>query len=153
MSMKLLSAKAVRRDEVVGRTTGELWLDMDAAPDILEEAWRRFREEGSYRNLEGRIRKKTGEIITILFSAERIMFKGNPCAVVVVVDITDRRQAEQALQESQELYRTLFEVEPEAVALVDRESGQFLAANAAVSTLYGYTQEELLSMKVFDIST
>ena len=80
------------------------------------------------------------------------MFKGSPCAIVGIVDITDRRQAEQALQESQELYRTLFEVEPEAVALVDRESGQFLAANAAVSTLYGYTHEELLSMTVFDIS-
>jgi PAS domain S-box-containing protein len=141
-----------RRDEIVGRTSDELWRDMDAAPEILEEAWRRTREEGSYRNLEGRIRRKSGEIATILFSAERIIFKGSPCVIVGIVDITDRRQAEQALQESQELYRTLFEVEPEAVALVDRESGQFLAANAAVSTLYGYTHEELLSMKVFDIS-
>jgi PAS domain S-box-containing protein len=73
---------------------------MDAAPEILEEAWRRILEEGSYRNLEGRIRKKSGEIATILFSAERIMFKGSPCAIVGIVDITDRRQAEQALQES-----------------------------------------------------
>ena len=80
------------------------------------------------------------------------MFKGSPCIIVGIVDITDRRQAEQALQESQELYRPLFEVEPEAVALVDRESGQFLTANAAVSTLYGYTHEELLSMTAFDIS-
>jgi PAS domain S-box-containing protein len=147
-----LRQSGYRRDEVVGRNTDELWLDMNAAPDILEEAWRRIREEGSYRNLEGRVRRKSGEAATILFSAERIMFKGKPCAMTGFVDITDRRQAEEALQESQELYRTLFEVEPEAVALVDRESGQILAANAAVSTLYGYTHEELLSMKAFDIS-
>lgn len=140
-----------RRDEVVGRTD-EVWLAMDADPHVLEEGWRRLREEGGYCNLEMRYSKKSGEIATVLISAERITLKGNLCAITAGIDITDRRQAEQALQESQELYRTLFEVEPEAVALVDRESGQFLAANSAVSTLYGYTHEELLSMKAFDIS-
>ena len=140
-----------RRDEIVGRTD-EVWLAIDVDPHVIEEAWRRVREEGGYRNLECQIRKKSGEIATFLNSAERITLKGNLCSILAAIDITDRRQAEQALQESQELYRTLFEVEPEAVALVDRESGQILAANAAVSTLYGYTHEELLSMKVFDIS-
>src|SRR5262249_40916649 len=134
------------------RTTDELWLDMDGTLDLLEEGRRRLREEGSVRNMEVRLRKKSGEIVTVLCSAERIMFRGSPCAITGIVDITDRRQAEQALQESQELYRRMFEAEPEAVALMDRESGQFLAANAPVSTLYGYTHEELLSMKVFDIS-
>src|SRR5262249_13641714 len=135
-----------RRDEVVGRTD-EVWLAMDADPHVLEESWRRVREEGSVRNLEIRVRKKSGEIATVLYSAERIMLKGNVCSILGAVDITDRRQAEQALQDSQELYRTLFEVGPEAVALVDRESSQILAANSAASTLYGYAHEELLSMK------
>src|SRR5215469_7261670 len=49
-----------RRDEFVGRTTDDLWLDMDAAPELLEEAWRLTREEGGYRNLEGRFRRKSG---------------------------------------------------------------------------------------------
>ena len=138
-----------RRDEAVGRTSDEFWF---GDPHGLEEGRRRLREEGSYRNLEVRIRKKSGEIATVLLSAERITLKGKVCAIAAAVDITDLRQAEQVLQESQELYRRLFEVGHEAIVLVDRESGQILAANSAMSTLYGYAHEELLSMKVFDIS-
>ena len=143
-----------RQDEVVGRTTDEIWRASapDYGPHILEEFRRRVREEGSLHNLEVRLRKKSGEIRTVLCSAERIMLKGKVCAIVGAADITDRRQAEQALQESQESYRRLFEVGPEAVALVDRESGQFLTANANVSTLYGYAHEELLSMNAIDLS-
>jgi PAS domain S-box-containing protein len=80
------------------------------------------------------------------------MLNGSLCVIGGTVDITDRRQVEQALQDSQELYRRLFEVGPEAVILVDRESRQILATNAAFSTLYGYSHEELLSMNIFDIS-
>jgi PAS domain S-box-containing protein len=138
-----------RRDETIRRNTHELWL---GDPHILEEGRRRLWEEGNIHNMEVRLRKNSGEMITLLLSAERITLNGSPCAIVGIVDITDRRQVEQALQESQELYRRLFEVEPEAVSLVDRESGQILAANSAFSTLYGYAHEELLSMKVFDIS-
>ena len=128
-----------RRDEVVGRTIDELWRasDPDDNPYILEESRRRVLEEGSFHNLEVRMRKKSGEIRTVFCSAERITLKGKVCAIAAAVDITDRRQAEQALQESQESYRRLFEVGPDAVALVDRESGQILTANANFSTLYG----------------
>ena len=89
-----------RRDEIVGRTTDELWHVFHGDAHVLEEARRRFREEGSYQNLEVRLRKKSGEIGTLLLSAERIMFKGKVCAITAAVNITDRRQAEQALQES-----------------------------------------------------
>jgi PAS domain S-box-containing protein len=100
------------------------------------------------------LKSLTGRSISVicLTSAERITLNGNLCAIAGAVDITDRRQAEQALQDSEELYRRLFEVEPDALVLADRESGQILAANAAASTLYGYDREELLSMNGFDLS-
>ena len=59
---------------------------------------------------------------------------------------------DQALQESEELYHRLFEVESDAIVLVDRESGSLLAANAAATALYGYSREELLSLNRIDLS-
>jgi PAS domain S-box-containing protein len=68
------------------------------------------------------------------------------------VDITENRRAERALQESEELYRRLFELESDAILLVDRESGILMAANAAATRLYGYGREELLCMNRIDLS-
>jgi PAS domain S-box-containing protein len=80
------------------------------------------------------------------------MLDGHLCSIAGALDITDRRQAERAIQESDDLYRRLFEMEPDGLLLVDRESGRILAANSAAATLYGYDHEELLSMNGFDLS-
>ena len=54
-----------------------------------------------------------------------------------------RRAAEQALRESEEKYRLLFDNERDALALLDLESRRFLDANAAFFALLGYDREEL----------
>lgn len=67
-------------------------------------------------------------------------------------DITERKRAEEALRESEERYRRLFELESDAIVLVDNESSQILEANAAAAALYGYSREEWLRMKNTDVS-
>ncbi len=58
----------------------------------------------------------------------------------------------QALRESEERYRQLFELESDAIVLVDNETGQVLEANAAATTLYGYSRDEWLRMNHTDVS-
>jgi PAS domain S-box-containing protein len=60
--------------------------------------------------------------------------------------------AVRALRESEERYRTLFELESDAIVLVDSETGQVLEVNAAATTLYGYTRNEWLRMNRAEIS-
>ncbi len=139
-----------RRDEVIGRTTTEFGMYYD--PRDLEESRRRILKEGRYRNLEIRFRKKNGEVMVGLVSAESIEINGTLCAIAVALDVTEQRRAEQALRESEELYRRLFEVESDALVMVDRQSGQLLAANAAATRLYGYSREEFLSLNRIDLS-
>ncbi|NTV29601.1 MAG: PAS domain S-box protein [Candidatus Omnitrophica bacterium] len=67
-------------------------------------------------------------------------------------DVTGRVQMERLLRESEERYRRLFEAESDAIFLVDCESGFFLDANPAAQKLYGYSREELLSLRASDIS-
>jgi PAS domain S-box-containing protein len=73
--------------------------------------------------------------------------------VGVVIDVTDdRTAADRVLRESEEKYRILFEMEPDAIFLIDNEAGQILEVNGVASTLYGYTREELLAKRNVDLS-
>lgn len=67
-------------------------------------------------------------------------------------DITERKLAEARLRESEEKYRQLFELESDAIFLIDNENGSILEVNAAASTLYGFSRDELLHMRNVDLS-
>ena len=139
-----------RRDEIIGRSSTELGLYADA--QVLPEHRKRLLAEGGYRNLEVRFRKKNEEIIVGLISAEQIELDGSLCAIATALDVTESIRVHRELKESEELYHRLFELESDAIVLVDRESGNLLAANAAATLLYGYSREELLSLNRIDLS-
>ncbi len=67
-------------------------------------------------------------------------------------DVTEQKRAEAALRESEERYRGLFEIESDAILMLDCASGRFLDVNTAASNLYGYTRDEFLGLRVGDIS-
>jgi PAS domain S-box-containing protein len=64
----------------------------------------------------------------------------------------DRKKAQKALRESEEKYRKLFEMESDALVLIDIENRNMLDANASFIKLYGYTKEEMLCMEITDFS-
>ncbi len=68
-------------------------------------------------------------------------------------EISERKQAEKTLIESEEKYRQLFENESDAVMIFDAETHRFEDANRAALDLYGYSKKEFLSLNAEDIST
>jgi len=67
-------------------------------------------------------------------------------AIAGVTDITYSSQAEQALQESEERYRALFEKAPDAMFLVDPETCRVIDTNSAAAAMLGRSTEEIIGM-------
>jgi PAS domain S-box-containing protein len=72
--------------------------------------------------------------------------------VAAITNITGLKRAEDALRESEATFRAMFEVSSVGKIEVEPESGRFLRANAAMCEFVGYTEAELLSRTVFDIT-
>lgn len=69
----------------------------------------------------------------------------------VTRDITERRRAEQLLQESEDRHRKLFDNNPHPTWVFDRETLRFLAVNGAAVRKYGYSSDEFLKMTIKEI--
>ncbi len=77
---------------------------------------------------------------------------GTPIELCIICrDITDRKQAEKALQESEERFRKIFEEGPLGMAIIGSDC-RFIKANATLCQMFGYTEEEFTKLKVFDLT-
>ncbi len=95
--------------------------------------------------------KADGSRFEMEVTPARMTFQGKTATQAILRDITDRRRAEQALRESEERYRLLFENNPQPMWVFDNETLAFLAVNEAACQHYGYTRKEFLAMTIRDI--
>jgi PAS domain S-box-containing protein len=68
-------------------------------------------------------------------------------------ELVARKHAQLVLKESEERYRQLFELESDALFLIDEDSDQILEINAAAEKLYGFYREDFLGMKREDLNS
>lgn len=73
-------------------------------------------------------------------------------AIQSIRDVSDRKQAQEALRQSEEKYRQLFETVPDATLLFDADTNAFTDVNESANRLYGYTREEFLELTLADIT-
>jgi PAS domain S-box-containing protein len=90
------------------------------------------------------VRKGDGERIWIQSTGNPISWKGQPAVLSFYTDVTDRKQAELALRESQEKYKMLAESSLTGVFI--HQNGKYVFANKKFAEMHGYRTQELLGM-------
>ncbi|MBV8351444.1 MAG: GAF domain-containing protein [Verrucomicrobia bacterium] len=107
------------RDKVVGRDSRELniWPNLDDRAKFLED----LRRQGSLRDVECRLRSRRGTIHTLLQSAEIIDINREPHMLVVGLDITERKQAEEELLRTLAKEKELGQLRSEFISIVSHE--------------------------------
>ncbi len=91
---------------------------------------------------------KDGRMRTQLWANFRLPDGSN---IATGIDITEQKEAELALQESEERFRAIFEQSDVAIFLVDPETGGILLANPAFFALLDYTAADLKSLTHCDV--
>jgi len=88
-----------------------------------------------------------GEIRWAEITATRITWSGNPASLSFIVDITERRRAEEALLESQENYRRIVDTAAEGIWQIDEQS-RITYVNRRMADMLGYTRGEMVGADV-----
>lgn len=117
------------------------------------QAARDLRRQGMRTDDEYRIVRPDGSIRWIHDRAFPIKGEGGRVSHIVGIaeNITERKRAQDALRDSEERYRLLFERNPQPMWVFDLETLAFLEVNDAAIHHYGYSREEFLKMTVKDI--
>jgi PAS domain S-box-containing protein len=115
--------------------------------------WRTALENGQAVESEARVRRADGEYCW--WFIRNVPLRDETGKLVrwygTAIDIEDRKGAEQALQKSEERWRSVFENSAIGVALTDL-NGRFLATNHVYQTIVSYTEEELRALSFLDIT-
>lgn len=140
-------------DELENKLT--VWEEL-TAPDDVKRAWQMLNEhiDGKRERfeVEFKMRHKDGHWVDILSRANAVRNSAGLGMRVVGthVDISKRKQAEQALLENERKFRSYMENAPIGIFIAD-EQGDYVEVNEAAARITGYTRQELLQMNLLDL--
>ncbi len=144
--------KGYRSDEIMGRHFSCFYLPEDVQKGKPEDTLQTVIAEGRHEDEGWRIRKDGSRfwanvVITALTDGAGKLHGFSK----ITRDITERKRAQELLQETEERHRKLFDNNPHPTWVYDRETLRFLAVNRAAVKKYGYSNDEFLAMTIKDI--
>jgi two-component system cell cycle sensor histidine kinase/response regulator CckA len=154
--VKYVNRPLERSGHTVEELTGTPLEAMPAAPppstvdlQSIREAWIAGQEIPLH---EAQVVAKDGTVIDVEVSIGFTEYDGKPAGVSVVRDISDRRQAEAALRESEERFRCLSEAAFEGIAI--HKDGRIVMANQAFCRMTGYNSpDEVVGLPILQFAT
>jgi PAS domain S-box-containing protein len=141
-----LTLTGYTREEVIGRTTLEigLWSSAEQRNTFIKSTSR----EGITRNQELPFLTKEGQTRVGLFNVEPLPVEDEACLLVMMQDITDRKQAEATLERSQQFVSDLVASIQDGFLALDRE-WRFTYVNARAAKAIGTTPEALIGKNLW----
>ena len=136
------------REEIIGKTAGDLNLFIEPKKQHLIGDM--LQQEGRIRNVELKVRKKDGAILTGLFSGEIIANQTESVFLTVMVDITEKKELERQvsrLVENQNIL--LYNIQTQVWYLTDEET--YGAVNRSHAEFIGLQKEAIAYKKLYEM--
>ncbi|MBT4932215.1 MAG: PAS domain S-box protein [Rhodospirillaceae bacterium] len=140
-----LKALGYRRREVIGKTAREL--NLWPYPKDRKRLLNEMAEKGSVRQFETQLRTKKGSLLDLQIAGEMIEIGGQPHLLLVAFDITERKQAEIQIKQSEERARAAEKVISDALdnisegfSIYDSED-RLVSWNQTWMEIYQYSPE------------
>ena len=121
------------------------------SPDKVEEGMQQAQLTGK-KHFTFTHRKADGTLRDVEVFSNPIIIKGKELFYSIIYDVTERKQAEDALKKSENRFRRLFESHSAVMLLLDPDSGTIIDANHAASNFYGWSLDELRGMNIQQIT-
>ena len=149
-----------QRDTIVGKSEREMagleaieTIHPDDRPLISEKILNVF-TLGNEEVVEGRVLLRgEPEFRWFIMTGNRIIINGDRFLIGMGIDITERKQGEEALQQNEERFRRLFESHSAIQLILDPDTGYIVNANQAAEDFYGWSIEALKQMRIHEINT
>ncbi|AUC86109.1 hypothetical protein CW731_12815 [Polaribacter sp. ALD11] len=138
-------------DELVGKELWEIGVFKNIAAS--KETFIELQNKEYIRFEDMPLETKAGNSIDVEFVSNVYVVDKNKIILCHIRDISDRKIAEKALQESGQLYYAMFEKNQTPQLLIDPINGSIIDINSAAMGFYGYSLEEFKLMNLSDIST
>lgn len=123
------------KDDILGHNAGEFYPHPEERRKFVEHLHR----NGSHINTVAKLKRLDGSDCWTLINA----VLEDDCILGSMIDITEQKKAEEALRQSEESYRGLFDSISEAIYIQDEE-GRFIDVNQGALDMYGYERSEFI---------
>jgi diguanylate cyclase (GGDEF)-like protein/PAS domain S-box-containing protein len=142
--------------EVVGQRI-DLLIPKIATHESITQALHRLAATSGDTHLdlasrESWAQRKDGEFFPAEIAVSKAPLSRREMFVLCLRDVTDRRESEQAVRESEARYRLLVDHAPEAIVVLDVDAGRFVDANENAEKLFGLERKQLLQVGPLELT-